>query len=301
MKKILLICALILSAWVEISADNFFSVNGINYYHPTDGTSVSVQRGDYYGNIVIPSSVTYNGNSYSVTTIGYEAFACRSGLTSVTIPNSVTEIGGYAFNCSGLTSITISNSVTEIGKFAFMGSRIKEVKFESFETFLKYKKDFDNIEHLYIGDYTNEIKNLVIPNSMTRIPSSAFSGCSGLTSVTIPNSVTEIGEGAFSNCSGLTSITIPSSVTSCHPNSFYSQGLRDLYVMSQYPPECCDREELSKDMKTRVKLHVPASSYDRYLHHPVWGKFYMIEGTTSFPGASKSKHSTSSKKKRSRK
>ena len=78
-------------------------------------------------------------------------------------------------------------------------------------------------KHIY-SDENTEIKDLVIPNSVTSIGHSTFSGCSGLTSITIPNSVTSIGSYAFYNCSGLTSITIPNSVTSIGDNAFSGCG-----------------------------------------------------------------------------
>ena len=106
------------------------------------------------GDIVIPSSVTYNSVIYSVTSIGSSAFYSYSGLTSVTIPNSVTSIGDDAFyNCTRLTSVTIGNSVTSIGEWAFA--------------------------------YCTRLTSVTIPNSVTSIEYSAFNGCSGLTSVTI--------------------------------------------------------------------------------------------------------------------
>ena len=103
-----------------------FEVDGI--YYDTSGTNASVtylydnssNSTAYTGDIVIPESVEYNGNTYSVTSIGYDAFRDCSGLTSVVIPNSVTSIGRYAFSdCSGLTSVKIPNSVTWIGDNAF--------------------------------------------------------------------------------------------------------------------------------------------------------------------------------------
>ena len=127
------------------------------------------------GSLTIPSTVTYSGITYSVTSIGEAAFEGCSGLTSLTIPNSVTAIEGYVFNgCSGLTSVTIPDSVTSIGEGAFWNC--------------------------------SGLTSVTIPNSVTSIGSYAFFYCSGLTSVTIGNSVTSIGSSAFENCSGLHTI-----------------------------------------------------------------------------------------------
>jgi uncharacterized protein YjdB len=118
----------------------------------------------------------------TLTSIGSFAFTGCSGLTSVTIPTSVTSIGSYAFqNCSGLTSVTIPNSVTSIGSYAFQ--------------------------------YCSGLTSVTIPNSVTSIGLSAFQYCNGLTSVTIPDSVTSIGDSAFSGCSGLTTINVDSGNT----------------------------------------------------------------------------------------
>ena len=132
---------------------------------------------DYTGNVIIPKSVYYNGTTYPVTSIGEHAFEDCSGLTSITIPNSVNSIGTSAFGyCSGLKSVTIPSSVTSIGKSAFEGC--------------------------------SGLTSINIPSSVTSIGASAFSGCRGLTSVTIPSSVTSIGVLAFYFCSGLTSIVV---------------------------------------------------------------------------------------------
>ena len=166
--------------WTNNNTELAVSYRGF-YYYDYDN--------EYSGNVVIPESVDYNGNTYPVTSIGISAFQNCSGLTSIIIPNSVKSISSYAFrDCSGLTSITIPNSVTSIGNYTFYGC--------------------------------SGLTSVTIPNSVTSIGSYAFEGCWGLTSVTIPNSVTSIGSYAFWGCSGLTSVTIPNSVTSIDYRAF---------------------------------------------------------------------------------
>ena len=236
MKKLFTILFSLLSTTVFSAYD--FEVDGIYYdscWYNDNEVSVTYKSWNnptYSGSVLIPSTVTYNGITYSVKEIGGSAFEGCTGLTSITIPNSVTSIGYEAFyRCSGLTSVTIPNSVKRIGSDAFKGC--------------------------------TGLTSVTIPNSVKEIGSGAFEGCTGLTSVTIPNSVTEIGSSAFygtgyynnesnwengvlyvgdclvevnsnklsesytikegtrliansafDDCSSLTSITIPSSVTS---------------------------------------------------------------------------------------
>jgi hypothetical protein len=158
-----------------------------------------------------------------------------TGLTSVTIGDGVTSIGNYAFDgCGALTSVTIPGSVTSIGDFAFNGCS-GLTAFTVAESNTVYSAQ-DGI--LYNKAKTTIISvpraisgALTLPNTLTSIGASAFSGCSGLTSVTIPGSVTSIGDYAFSDCRGLTSVTIPGDVTSIGASAFFGcSGLTSVTI-----------------------------------------------------------------------
>ena len=138
-----------LSLLMSIGANAYdVEIDG-NYYNLiTEDCIAEVIYGDsnYEGDVVIPSSFSHDGVTYSVTSIGGGAFGGCSDLTSVTIPNSVTSIGDGAFwNCNGLTSVTIPNSVTTIGESAFYGC--------------------------------SGLTSITIPNSVTSIGNWAFHGC----------------------------------------------------------------------------------------------------------------------------
>ena len=195
-KLLLLIWALLMPMMASADA---VEIDGIYYNLVSKAKSAEVTSNpnNYRGNIKIPEKVKHEGTEYIVTSIGDMAFFYDYYLNSITIPNSVTSIGNSAFmQCTGLASVYISD----------------------LESWCKISFSYPESNPLYYAHrlFINgeEIKDLVIPNSVTSIGESSFSGCSGFTSITIPNSVTSIGKFAFIGCSGFTSITIPNSVTS---------------------------------------------------------------------------------------
>lgn len=216
-------------ALVSVLCFVFCSITNHIKYEIVDGEAVvkghsAIMR----GNIVIPSTIKRQGATYSVTSIGEDAFRWCDGFTSVSIPNSVTSIGNSAFcHCDGLTFLSIPNSVTSIGSYAFWGCEgLISVSIPNSVTSL--------------GDYAfyscYGLTSVSIPNSVTTIGNSAFCSCNGLKSVTIPNSVTSIGWSAFAGCSSLTSVTIPESVTNIEASAF--KNCDNLKSVTIKDPKC---------------------------------------------------------------
>ena len=218
----------------------------------------------YSGDIEIPSTVEYDGETYNVTSIGRSAFYGSRSITSVTIPSSVTTIGGGAFGrCTSLTAINIPSSVTSIGESTFNGcTSLTSVHISDLEAWCKISfNSYDSnplyyAHHLYLKE--EEVKDLVIPEGVTSIGGYAFSDCTSLTSITIPSSVTSIGNKAFSGCTELT----------------------DMYCYAESLPST-ESNAFEGSYIEYSTLHVPASAIESYRTTAPWsgfGKIVTLDG-----------------------
>lgn len=189
-----------------------FEVDGI-YYNIINDTSKTVEvtykgyspteyEKEYSGGVDIPSNVTYNGVTYTVTQIGVEAFYECSELTDLTIPNTIDGIADQFIGCTGLTAVNISDL-----------SAWCKINFAS-----QTANPLSLCQKLILNGEV--VKELIIPEDITEIGGWTFRCCTELTSVKIHNSVSKIGRGAFEDCIGLTSITIPESVTEIWDSAF---------------------------------------------------------------------------------
>ena len=233
---------------------------GYNAWESTDGNLSILDLSDAK---IVEGGSAYvyeykSGNKYTPNDkLGdYAIEGCR-GLTSLTLPSSVTSIGGSAFSgCSGLTSLTIPSGVTSIGARTFWGC--------------------------------SGLTSLTLPSGVTSIGWYAFLGCSGLTSFTIPSCVTSIGNSAFQACSGLTSLTIPSGVTSIGESAFSGcSGLTSIYLYPEKSPKL--GEYVFDRCAKNCTVYVPKGTYDDYRS----SKFGYFENIVEFDATGIDKVTTS--------
>ena len=233
--KLFLVLAALGLLLPQVASAYDFEVDGIYYNILGSDAEVAWGSPKYSGSVVIPSTVTYSDKTYSVTRIGVRAFEECSGLTSITIPNSVKSIGKEAFHyCISLASVTIPNSVTSMEDNVFTSCLgLTSITVASDNTTYDSRDNCNAIIETSTNTLIAGCQNSTIPNSVTNIGKSAFYCCRDLTSITIPSSVTCIESFAFRGCSSLKSITIPNNVTSMGDYAFWGcEGLTSVTIGS---------------------------------------------------------------------
>ena len=235
-----IVCAL-LTAFSALSLSAYSFEQGGIYYNITSSTKKTVavtykndgvnsnynDADTYAGDITLPSNVTHNGITYSVTLINTCAFQDCIGLKSISIPNAVEKIGGQAFyNCSSLVSAKLSDAITTIPRNAFLNcAKLTNIQLPAnlskIDPLAFYRCGSLTSIHIppsvqSIGDnafaYCTSLTDINIPEGIDIIATWTFGGCTSLKNIKIPNSVKEIGISAFSDCRGLSEIVLSDNV-----------------------------------------------------------------------------------------
>lgn len=249
------------------------TIKGIKYYCEPDSDIAYVMRGEdsLKGDIIIPETITYKDKSYKVKKIKEYAFSKLKRITSVTIPDAITEIDCAAFsyctglksailgnsiktleygtfsNCTAMTSVTIGKSINTINRSFTNCQKLEEIHISDIAAWCnitcdnklyveEYKTDNPiNIAHAIYAD-DELITDLVIPNTTEQIKSGIFARCKSLKTVTIPNSVTKIEKYAFYECNNINTVTIGNSVNEIEAYAFACDNLSTVYCACKTPP-----------------------------------------------------------------
>ena len=252
-----------------------FDTNGDGELSYKEAAQVNVIKGNYqesfFGDYTIAVK-SFDELQYFVNlkTIGDYAFEYCQYLTSITIPDSVVSIGGYAFRgCSSLKEFK--------GKFASVDGRclVVDEKLIFFaQCGLTEYTIPDSVTSIgdYAFEYCQYLTSITIPDGVTSIGGEAFYGCSSLTSITIPDGVTSIGGSAFRGCSSLISITIPDGVASIGYQTFYNcSSLKEVYCKSTTPP--AGGSGMFSDNPWERKIYVPTESVEAYKAAEYWSDY----------------------------
>ena len=254
--------------------------NSVTWTFTINGSEATITGSDFTsGDMVIPSTVYYNGTAYTMTTIADYAFID----VEVDEEGSINVLGG----APAFTSITIPSSLKKIGVMAFGEGLSPKVIIPDIAAWCNMDFSDDwftnplNGSRLF-SDMNTEITDLTIPEGVTKISDYAFLGCTSLTSVIIPAGVTSIGEYAFENCSNITSITIPSTVANISEWAFSSicnletvvSHITEPFAIANNTFEACG--ELN-DIFTDATLYVPAGCVQAYSNTQGWREFSEIK------------------------
>lgn len=228
-------CSALKSVWIPKSLTNNGSGDG--FKGCTALTDITFETGitkiadrQFDGSPI--KSITIPG---TVTTVGMGAFSDCANLTAIDLPTSVTEIDGYAFeNCTGLTAVTLPKHLRELGSDAFAGSTALKSVFIPLSlqtasspfrkctalTDVTFEDGRTKLPNTLLED--SGIRQLTVPQTVTKIGYSAFSGCTQLTAITLPAGLRELGSEAFKGCTALTGVALPDSLTVLGHGAFWN-------------------------------------------------------------------------------
>ena len=250
----------------------------------------------YSGSLVIPATITVDGNIYQVTGIDDYAFLNCDQLTSVELPASIRKIGKMAFyKCTALEKVNIPAAVKEIPDYCFYSCKaLKDLTLYEGLTTIGYESFHGCAMETVVLPATvttvskfafsscSKMKLLSVPASVTTLTDSVFYNCSGLKKVTLPETLNTLGTGTFAGCRGLSEVTIPASVTAIGPDCFSSLDSKTgesnwknitLVVMSPTPITLTGS---IANATARRDLIIPRGSRETYEQADYWKEFTKI-------------------------
>lgn len=255
--------------YVVSDADN-------KYVKVGDGTNTAI-KADASGDITLPETVEFEGETYIVTSISANAFKGCTGIRKVEIDANITSIGNYAFNgCTALSAIKFPETLTSIGQYTFKECEsLKTIDFpesitslgrEAFSysglTSVTIPKGVTSMSYAVFAD-CYYMTTVVLPSTLKSVGQQAFRHNLRLTNLTISEGVTSLGKHAFYNCQSLKEVTLPSTLTSCNTNVFYyCVSLTKVIARMENPFTL--PTAMFDECPATLSLHIPDGTYDKY-------------------------------------
>jgi hypothetical protein len=312
MKRVLL-SLLVLFTFAGSYADTCTVViDNLKFLIDTQTQEAAMLDNFYVGVINVPEKITVKGTEFTVTSLGEGCFYYYGdddfgGVTSVTVPTTVTSFGEDCFRCSALTSFTIPSSITSLPYKCFgYCEKLKSITIPNTVKSIDYRcfTSCNSLDSIVIPssvtslgdgcfDYSKNLKKVVLSSSLDSLKEGLFSGCTSLIDITIPSSVTFLGEDCFENCSSLSKLTIPAAVASIGDYCFSGcEALKSLTCLAVTPPkapkafenngEKGDSEVETKFDPTTCVLYVP--DVEAYKKAEGWSAFTNIKSLTDPTG-----------------
>ncbi|MBD5227353.1 MAG: leucine-rich repeat domain-containing protein [Bacteroidales bacterium] len=207
--------------------------------------------------VIIPSNVSYKGQSYAVTFLDCAAFAECKSLKSVTIPNGVKRIGDGCFqDCENLSSVSLPEGLNKLENEVFRDC----INLSS----ITFPEDLTEIGFACFWCCYN-LSSVYLPEGLKIIRDDAFRNCKGLTSITIPQNVTEIEGFCFGDCSNLTSVSLPEGLNEIGSGAFYNCYKLNRVIANNPVPAIITDSSFPLDIDSKTEfLYVPKGSVEAY-------------------------------------
>lgn len=276
MKKVLLfILIIVLTGNLHAQNYDFYiKTNYVNIYYKITDSSISNRSVEvawtpesYYGNITIPSTVTYNGKKYKVTGIGDKAFLNATNVTSLTLPNSITYIGKSGIYNTGITTITLPESVIWLEEYALSkNSLLETVSFPNSIERVGQAAFFlcPNLTHSIYNDklyahYAGKEETCIIPEGITTISTSAVWN--------------------FLSSINANKIILPSTLQSLSSSSIIVENLNSIEIKATTPPSCPNDAIQPASLTETITIYVSDADpaiLERYKADPYWSQFNIV-------------------------
>ena len=294
MRKLFLITMFLCMTFFNAMAQKTVTIDGIKYHIENGEATIAVQDETLSGDIVIPESISYDENNYSVVRATNGAFQ-NTDITGITLPNSITSLGNSCFKlCNKLTSVKLPDNITSLGDETFMTcSKLSSINIPNTLTSLgEFCLAFCNITKLTLPNSITNLGNncfqscenletITLPQNITNLPAYCFHDCKKLSGITLHEGITSLGESCFEGCSSLTSIKLPKSINKI-TGSIFTSCFENCSNLSEVTCQWDNLDGIDvgsdafNNIFSEAKLYIPKGTTAMYKAKEPWSNFKYI-------------------------